>query len=239
MLRWPAQDEARAALLRRSVPRLLLVQEGVQPPSDGGCLEDWTRLPANAEDIRVRLRTLARRGREHSAVPDLDEFGQLSHRGRRAAVTDRRADHPPADRGLRFAGRRRGARVTRLAAGRTEQERAARASLAGAPPHRAARSRDPFAPQRRPSDSRGQRLLNARQSMSRRSRASSAQATSSSNDIAAPVRRVLVETVAERLPDRAGIALSAFGRRDASGGGGSARRRGRRRRPPPLLRTRR
>jgi hypothetical protein len=87
VLRWPSQDEARASLARRSVPRLLLVEAGAQPPSDGDCLEDWTRLPANAEDIRVRLRTLANRAAEHSSLPELDEFGQLSYRGRRAQLS--------------------------------------------------------------------------------------------------------------------------------------------------------
>jgi DNA-binding winged helix-turn-helix (wHTH) protein len=77
VLYWP--DEA-DKVERVGVPRLLLVEQGVAPPTVTSCLEDWLRLPAHDADIRARLVALAERAARHPAVTALDEHGQLSHR---------------------------------------------------------------------------------------------------------------------------------------------------------------
>ena len=81
VLRWPEQGAERDRLEQLSVPRLLIVEVGVEPPDSESCLEDWLRLPAEDCDVRARLRSLSRRAAQHPMVPALDDFGQLSHRG--------------------------------------------------------------------------------------------------------------------------------------------------------------
>lgn len=78
LLRWPHEKERRDALVRMSTPRLLLVEGGVPAPDLADCLEDWVRVPAADEDVKARLRGLARRCRAHtSALPVLDCDGVL------------------------------------------------------------------------------------------------------------------------------------------------------------------
>jgi hypothetical protein len=88
VLRWPAEADERDSLVQLGVPHLWLVAAGAAPPpTDGGCLEDWTRLPADTEDVRARLAALAQRAEHHTVLPRLDDFGQLSHRGKRAQLS--------------------------------------------------------------------------------------------------------------------------------------------------------
>jgi len=81
VLRWPEQGAERERLEHLGVPRLLIVETGVEPPTCESCLEDWLRLPAEDVDVRARLLALSRRSARHPMVPTLDDFGQLSHRG--------------------------------------------------------------------------------------------------------------------------------------------------------------
>jgi hypothetical protein len=81
VLRWPEQGAERERLERLGVPRLLIVEAGVDPPAGDSCLEDWLRLPAEDCDVRARLLSLAQRAAHHPMVPLLDDFGQLTHRG--------------------------------------------------------------------------------------------------------------------------------------------------------------
>ena len=78
LLRWPLERERRDALARMKAVRLLLVEDGATPPDPEDCVEDWIRVPAPEADVNLRVRALARRGREHTtAVPVLDRDGVL------------------------------------------------------------------------------------------------------------------------------------------------------------------
>jgi hypothetical protein len=82
VLRWPEQSDAVERLDRRGIARLLLVEPDSPPPESDSCLQDWLRLPATDIDLRARLRALELRASKHPARPTVDEFGQISHRGR-------------------------------------------------------------------------------------------------------------------------------------------------------------
>lgn len=86
LVRWPGEqvrlDEAR----RAGAARLVLVPEGVLPPMPDDALEDWVRLPASDDDIRLRVKVLADRARSTSAGPHLDESGLLRFGGRWVAL---------------------------------------------------------------------------------------------------------------------------------------------------------
>jgi len=78
LLRWPAEAPRRAALAATEVPRLLLVDDGTEPPQPGDCLEDWLRVPASEAEVDARISALAvRSGRHLSARPSLDDDGVL------------------------------------------------------------------------------------------------------------------------------------------------------------------
>jgi DNA-binding response OmpR family regulator len=82
LVHWPAEEDRREELRRGGQPRLLLVEKGAPPiPSDG--LEDWIRLPADDEEVRVRADTLRRRS---EPWPTLDADGILRAGGRWAAI---------------------------------------------------------------------------------------------------------------------------------------------------------
>jgi hypothetical protein len=82
VLRWPDDAAEVDRLAAARLPRLLLVEETADPPESGDCEEDWIRLPADDRDVGARLRALARRAARHQALPELDEYGRLHHRGR-------------------------------------------------------------------------------------------------------------------------------------------------------------
>jgi two-component system, OmpR family, response regulator len=82
VLRWPEQILDVERLEQLGVPRLLLVEPGVEAPDGDSCLQDWLRLPADDADVRVRLHALARRADSHAVLPTIDPYGQLSYRGR-------------------------------------------------------------------------------------------------------------------------------------------------------------
>jgi hypothetical protein len=78
LLRWPLEKERRAALVEMRAARLLLVEDGASPPEPEDCVEDWIRVPASDADVKLRIRALAVRGREHTTtVPVLDRDGVL------------------------------------------------------------------------------------------------------------------------------------------------------------------
>jgi DNA-binding response OmpR family regulator len=78
LVRWPADESSRTRLQAAGVPRLLLVENGSQPPAIADELEDWIRVPADEVDLHARVEALDRRTRARSAtVPDLDEDGVL------------------------------------------------------------------------------------------------------------------------------------------------------------------
>jgi DNA-binding response OmpR family regulator len=79
ILAWPAGSAERDALARDGVPRLLVVDQGVNPPPLVDCLEDWVQAPATEAELRARREALAvRAGCHHRLVPHLDDEGFLS-----------------------------------------------------------------------------------------------------------------------------------------------------------------
>jgi DNA-binding response OmpR family regulator len=100
VLHWPAEAGEAQRLVREGVPHLLLVAEGETPPVTGTCLEDWLTLPAGDAEIRARMLGLAHRAANHFRVPNVDELGHLSHRGRSVFLSpiDQRLAHALIER---------------------------------------------------------------------------------------------------------------------------------------------
>jgi len=87
LVRWPA-DQSRLELARQTgTARLVLVAEGASVPMPADELEDWVRLPASDEDIRLRVHVLSNRARAvNRQAPELDGAGLLRFRGRWAPL---------------------------------------------------------------------------------------------------------------------------------------------------------
>ncbi len=78
LLRWPAESPRRDALVADTVPRLLLLESGSDPPDPTDCLEDWIRVPASEADVAARVAALGnRRSVHHAREPALDHDGVL------------------------------------------------------------------------------------------------------------------------------------------------------------------
>lgn len=78
LLRWPLETTRREALAGAGVARLLLLEEGSEPPEPLDCLEDWIRVPAANADVRHRVAGLTARLAEHqTAAPTIDGDGVL------------------------------------------------------------------------------------------------------------------------------------------------------------------
>lgn len=81
MLRWPDESHRREQLQRDNRPRLLLV-EGELPPLPADDLEDWIRVPAGEDDVRLRVAGLRlRAANRQQPVPLLDDDGVLRFDG--------------------------------------------------------------------------------------------------------------------------------------------------------------
>lgn len=78
LVRWPIESSRRERLADESRPRLLLVEDGAEPPIGQDPLEDWVRVPASEVDVRARLATLSARARS-GAAPLLDVDGVLRY----------------------------------------------------------------------------------------------------------------------------------------------------------------
>jgi len=63
------------------------VPEGQQPPEVAGPHEDWVRVPADEEELLLRIQRLADGAEPALEVPALDEHGVLRLRGRWAALS--------------------------------------------------------------------------------------------------------------------------------------------------------
>lgn len=74
LVRWPQDDHERRRLADARVPRLLLVDPAAPPPHPWGIDEDWVRLPADPEDVRLRVGMLSRR----TGAPLPDPTGEPS-----------------------------------------------------------------------------------------------------------------------------------------------------------------
>ena len=76
LVRWPLERPRRDQLAADGCPRLLLVEDGAQPPISDDPLEDWVRVPASDIDVQTRIATLAARA-QAAAAPRLDVDGVL------------------------------------------------------------------------------------------------------------------------------------------------------------------
>lgn len=80
LLRWPAESDRRAELEATRIPRLLLVEPGVEPPTPADCLEEWLRADAPEPDRLARITALRVRARIHvDPSPSLDGDGVLRY----------------------------------------------------------------------------------------------------------------------------------------------------------------
>ena len=82
VVRWPEDRAEVRRLAAANVPRLLLVAADADAPPDGGCEQDWIRLPALDRDVAARLEALAGRAARHASAPELDDHGRLHFHGR-------------------------------------------------------------------------------------------------------------------------------------------------------------
>lgn len=82
IVRWPAERERRDQLEREGLPRLLLLDDGAEPPPPADCLEDWARAPLGDADLHARMQGLAVRAASHDrGAPRLDDDSVLHHHG--------------------------------------------------------------------------------------------------------------------------------------------------------------
>lgn len=78
LVRFPAEGDRLATLRRNRIPRLLFVEDGVDPPVPVDDREDWIRTPADPRDVQARMVLLARRAAgDHDVEPLLDKDGVL------------------------------------------------------------------------------------------------------------------------------------------------------------------
>jgi len=83
LVRWPDDQERRAALAAENKFRLLLVDAASEAPIPEDLYEDWIRVPADEADVQVRIEGLRRRaGAMSEQVPALDPDGLLRLDGR-------------------------------------------------------------------------------------------------------------------------------------------------------------
>jgi DNA-binding response OmpR family regulator len=82
MARWPEEIDRVERLRSRGVPRLLLLDTDLEPPTSTDCLEDWIRVPAAEADISARTTALRHRVERHGTLPTLDGDGILRFRDR-------------------------------------------------------------------------------------------------------------------------------------------------------------
>ena len=61
---WPEDADRRLRLARAGVPRLLFVAPDHPVPEPLDLAEDWVRVPAGAEEVRLRSANLGRRIQE-------------------------------------------------------------------------------------------------------------------------------------------------------------------------------
>lgn len=82
LVRWPDERDRREDLQRLGRPRLLVLGDGIDPPSTTDPLEDWIRLPADDADLAARIMSLQRRAEAVRAlVPEVDADGVLRFGG--------------------------------------------------------------------------------------------------------------------------------------------------------------
>jgi hypothetical protein len=78
VIRWPAEEPLREQLAWFGLPRVLLLEPGIQPPDPIDGLEDWMRVPADPMDLTARRAVLQRRAAEaERRTPFIDDDALL------------------------------------------------------------------------------------------------------------------------------------------------------------------
>ena len=78
VVEWPAQRAALETLESAGVPRLVVVDDGSEPPVSADCCQDWMWKSGGPREMRVRLHQLALRVLGHGhGQPELDALGML------------------------------------------------------------------------------------------------------------------------------------------------------------------
>ena len=78
VVEWPARRDALAELEESAVPRLVVVDDGSEPPVSADCCQDWMWRSGGEREMRLRLQQLSLRAVEHGhGSPELDALGML------------------------------------------------------------------------------------------------------------------------------------------------------------------
>jgi hypothetical protein len=85
LVRWPDEATFREELAALAVPRILILDEHVSPPTPWEEIEDWVRTPVAQAELELRATTVARRA-DLRERPWLDADGLLWFRDRWAVV---------------------------------------------------------------------------------------------------------------------------------------------------------
>ncbi|MFE0105086.1 winged helix-turn-helix domain-containing protein [Streptomyces sp. NPDC059009] len=91
LLRWPVQQELREECRSRGLPRILVVEAGLEAPVCEDIYEDWVRAPVASPDLKARADALVHRYRQNRQ-PKLDEDGVLWFAGQSVAVSPKQAE---------------------------------------------------------------------------------------------------------------------------------------------------
>lgn len=91
LLRWPVQRELREEYKKRGVPRILVIEAGLEAPVCDDIYEDWVRAPVAAPDLKVRVDALIRRYHRNRS-PHLDENGVLWFASRSVTLSPKQAE---------------------------------------------------------------------------------------------------------------------------------------------------
>ena len=81
LVRWPDETTFRDKLTALGVPRILVLDAQVAPPTTWDEIEDWVRVPVSKSELELRAVTVARRA-DALERPWLDEDGLLWFRDR-------------------------------------------------------------------------------------------------------------------------------------------------------------
>lgn len=84
---WPDDAEVLEQLRRLGLPRLLILGADAAPATTVDALEDWIRLPASDDDVRVRLRALREHAEHEPMRPVLADDGRLVFEGAWVALS--------------------------------------------------------------------------------------------------------------------------------------------------------
>ena len=87
LILWPGEPDLLTALRASGRPRLLLIGPHTAPPDLADPLEDWVRLPVEADELELRLASLRARAALQPAKPVIDDSGLLRSRGRFASLS--------------------------------------------------------------------------------------------------------------------------------------------------------